>query len=52
LGLSVRVESVLRTTLASAEGSMTAQRPIFFWCSIVSPFKGDGPGIYNHENIN
>lgn len=49
-GFSVRIASVLRTTAASAEGSFTAQRPIFFWFSIVSPLEGGGPGIYNNEN--
>lgn len=29
-GFSVRVVSVLRTTVASADGSLTAQRPTFF----------------------
>ena len=50
-GFSVRVASVLRTTIESAEGSFTAQRPTFFWFSIVGPLGGGGPGIYNRENI-
>lgn len=48
-GFSVRAASVLRTTIESAEGSFTAQSPIFFWCSIRGPLGGDGPGIYNHK---
>ena len=48
-GDSVRVERVLPTRVASAEGSVTPHRPIFFWCSIISPL-GGGPGICNHAS--
>lgn len=44
-GFSVNTESVLRTTIESAEGSFTDHSPIFFWCSMMAPFEGGGPGI-------
>jgi hypothetical protein len=46
-GFSVKVENVFPTKVASADGSVIPQRPIFFWCSIVFPL-GMGPGIYKH----